>query len=266
MAFVVWIVASTTARAECVEQEVRVATVEKAVLEDRNETARTAVSGLIESFGCGPLARPEILARLWLAQAVLFDRGGEAQAANDALLAAAELSPATWVDGYGLAMRVRQLRLMANESLDDRPKGSVEVDPVGYVTGIDGERYDRFPARIPAGLHLVQVGPTEAEMKHAELVDVVADTALVVQTGLGPPQRSVTIEARRKRRLLTGAAFAGGALAVYGLSAGTNAAFDNNPAPGLAVFNNSLVLASAGLLATSGTFFVHGTTTGRRAR
>ncbi|MEM6927843.1 MAG: hypothetical protein AAF602_13005, partial [Myxococcota bacterium] len=191
---------------------------------------------------------------------------GEIQAANEALLAAAELSPSTWVDGYGLAMRVRQIRLMARESLATRPRGSVEIEPEGYVTGIDGARYDRFPARIPAGLHLVQVGPSEQEMKHAELVDVSADTELVVVTGLAPPRRSLTLEARKKRRLLTALAFAGGALGTYALTAGTNGAFANNPRRGLAVFNNTLVVASAGLLATSGTFAVHGFTTGRRAR
>ncbi|MEN0060719.1 MAG: hypothetical protein AAGA48_01145 [Myxococcota bacterium] len=266
MALVVWFIATTTAHAQCVDQPTRITEVESAVLEGRDADALKAVSRLLESFGCGPLANAETLARMWLAQAVLFDNSGETLAANDALLAAAELSPATWVDGYGLAMRVRQLRLMARESLDDRPKGNVEIEPVGYVTGIDGTRYDRFPARIPAGLHLVQVGPSVNEMKHAELVDVLPETDLVVVTNLPPPRRSLTLEARRRRRFFTGAAFAGGALAAYALTAATNAGFDNNPRRSVAIVNNSLVVASAGLLATSGTFFVYGGTTGRRAR
>lgn len=263
MALVVWLMATTTARAECVAQPVRVTNLEQAVLAERDDEARLAVGQLIESFGCGPLAQPELLARLWLAEAMLFDRIGETLAANDALLAAGKVSPSTWVEGYGLAMRVRQLRLMASERFD-RPPGTIEVDPVGYVTGIDGGRVDRLPAEVAAGLHLVQVGPSVTEMKHAELVDVVPDTAVVVQTGLPAPQRSQTIAARRRRRLLTAAAFAGGALGTYGLSAATNAAFHGSPSRPVAVINNSLVLASAGLLATSGTFFVYGTTTGRR--
>ncbi len=266
MAIVVWIIATTTAWADCVEQSARVAALEEAVLDGRDTEARQAVDQLVSSFGCGPLAPPAILARLWLAQAMLFDRLGEVQATNEALLAAGEISPSTWVHGYGLAMRVRQLRLMATEILADRPRGSVKIEPEGYVNGIDGLRYDRFPAKVPAGLHLVQVGPRETEMRHAELVDVIPETELVVVTGLAPPARSLTIEARRRRRLLTALAFAGGAAATYALTAGTNSAFDNNPRRGLAVFNNTLVLASAGLLATSGTFAVHGITTGRRAR
>lgn len=266
MGFVVWIIATTTAWADCTEQAVQVEALEQAVLEGRDDEARVAVDDLVGSFGCGPLAPRPLLARLWLAQAKLFDRLGEAQATNEALLAAGELSPTTWVDGYGLRMRVRQLRLMSSEIVSARPRGSVEVEPEGYVTGIDGLRYDRFPARIPAGLHLVQVGPKETEMRHAELVDVIPETELVVVTGLVPPKRSLTIEARKRRRLFTALAFAGGAAATYALTAGTNGAFDNNPRRGLAVFNNTLVIGSAGLLATSGTFAVHGLLTGRRAR
>lgn len=272
MGFVVWFVATTAATArqpdlpEGCDQAKQIARLEDAVLDRRVGEAQTLVSKLVEAFGCGPMAQPQTLARMWIAQAVLFDISGETQAANDALLAAGGLSPATWVDGYGLAMRVRQLRLMARERFDNRPTGQVEVEPVGYVTSIDGLRYDRFPATLPAGLHVVQVGPSVKEMQHAQLVDVVADSDTVIVTGLGVPRRSLTIEARRRRRLLTGLAFAGGAAATYGLSFATNAAFDRDPRRGVAVVNDTLVLASAGLLATSGAFFVRGGLTGRRAR
>ncbi|MEM6928716.1 MAG: hypothetical protein AAF602_17390, partial [Myxococcota bacterium] len=93
MAFVVWIIATTTAQAQCIAQTVQVAAVEEAVLDERDNDARTELGGLVESFGCGPLASPANRARRWRAQAVLFDRSGEIQAANEAFLAAAELSP-----------------------------------------------------------------------------------------------------------------------------------------------------------------------------
>jgi len=255
MGIVVWIIA-TTAHADCVPQPERLTELERAVLAGRNEEARASVDRLVEAFGCGPMAEPGILARLWLAQAVLFDRSGETLAANEALLAAGERSPSTWVDGYGLAMRVRQLRLMASDILRDRPRGTVEVEPEGYFTGIDGLRHDRFPAAIPAGLHLVQVGPSAREMRHAELVDVLPETDLVVVTGLEPPRRSLTIQARRRRRLLTGAGFAAGAIASAALTTAAES-------PGL---DGTLVGASVGLLTTSVVYFVHGATTGRKTR
>lgn len=183
---------SGLASASCGDAWTSIRALEDAVVEGRYPEASEHSRATIEAFGCGPLAPPELVARLLLAEALILRAEGEAEASDDALVAAARLSTGIWVEAYGSELRAHQLELFLQRSND--PERSAEGRlvlkpplPEGFFGGVDGVPYDTFPLSLIPGLHLVQVGDDPQQMQVARLVELMPRTELVLQTGLPTP-------------------------------------------------------------------------------
>jgi hypothetical protein len=156
----------TASWAVCGDRTALLADLETKTLEGRFEDADEAANALVEAFACGGPPTGNQLARMWLAEAALLLATGETVAADDALHSAASLSPSTWNDLYGPVMRQRWEE--AGRRVPEAP-GTLLVEgvPAGWVVSVDGLRVHTWPAALPAGLHLLQVGPDEQSARAA---------------------------------------------------------------------------------------------------
>jgi hypothetical protein len=242
---------------------------ERQALEGRLQEAELTSQALIEAFGCGPLAAPDQIARLWLAEAVLLSARGEEAASDKALVSASRLSPATWQEVYGLALKERW------EDAHLRPVGEaglLRVEPLdpGYVGAIDGVVVSSFPTVLPPGLHLLQIGLDASSMKTAFRFVQPSGFDLVIDPKLPPlpvppPVTQNRDTDRRQRRILHALAVGGAAGLVYGTTFATSAAYYDAPqqqrSNGLRALNDGLVLTSAGAGITSVVLLVRAATT-----
>ncbi|MEZ4235254.1 MAG: hypothetical protein R3F59_03665 [Myxococcota bacterium] len=258
---------SVEARAACDDDPAAlVAVLEQATMDGRFEAADQASDALVASFGCGGPADRAVIARLWLSRAVLAAARGDDAAADDALAAAARVSPGTWNEMYGPTLRQRWEQSAA------RPVaayGRLRLDPLpgGAVSAVDGERLD-LPADLAAGLHLLQVGPSARDFAAAQIFYLPPGLELVLDPGLPSappppvPTRRPIGSTPRSRRVLAGLGVGVAAAALYGVSFATNAAFYDQPDGGRTAarqrLNNGLVVGSAGLAAVSGVLLVSG--------
>ena len=168
--------------ATCPEPEPLLQTLEDAVVEGRLKEAKTASDQLVEAFACGKAAEPQMVARMWLAEAVILTANGEREAATDALRSAARVDPEVWVASYGAKLR-KQYASAA--SRPDGRAGSLEVVPLprGYVVAVDG-RVSKTPVSVLPGPHLVQVGPRPRRMAFAQVATVSSGLGLELDPGL----------------------------------------------------------------------------------
>lgn len=188
---ILWLpVLSSPARAQCADPLPLIDVLEQAAASGRHGEAAARSSEVVEAFGCGPPADPALVARLWLAEAILLRAEGELASSDDALLAAARISTGIWVEDYGAELRARQLELHL-EATEPPAVGTLSLEPAlgpDHVAAIDGILQESFPASLPAGPHLVQVGSDPQHMALARVVELLPSTELVVRTGLpGPP-------------------------------------------------------------------------------
>jgi hypothetical protein len=151
-----WVAA---ARAECGDPELLLGELEAMVLEGRFAEAEAVRERLVGAFGCGELAAPEQVARMWLAEALVLGARDEQQASDEALAAAARIAPSTWTETYGPAWKARWQAAAAREA----EPGRVELAglPEDHVGAVDGAVMS-FPATLPPGPHLLQVLDTRA--------------------------------------------------------------------------------------------------------
>ncbi len=192
---IAWMSAAVAWAAEpvCPDVDAALAVAEHAAAMADVDRAQEASQAVIEAFACGPEATPEQVARLWLGQAAMLTALGADDAADEALIAAARLSPVTPAAAYGEAMAARHARALAEPT---SAVGTLDAFPVpdGYVASIDGVR-SPLPSEVPAGPHLLQIGPKRGPMAFAQAVTVSPDTTFVVQTEL-----PLEIERTRRRR------------------------------------------------------------------
>lgn len=250
------------------DRPARIAILEQATIEGRFEAADAASRALLESFGCGPLAEPPVLARMWLSQAVLYAARGSDDAADDALAAAARVSPTTWNDMYGPTLQERWASTA--ERLDPSPATlRVEPLPAGWVAAVDGERMT-VPAELPSGPHLLQLGPKPfgsgpARFEVARMFYLAPAGELSIDPEL--PARPVAHRpmTQRSRRLVHGLIVGGAAVALYGTTFATHAAYNGQPVDaksgGLRFANNAMIIGSVGLGVTSGAMVARALTT-----
>jgi hypothetical protein len=232
------------------------AELERQALEGQLEQAESTRQALIEAFGCGMLADPAQLTRFWKAEAAILSATGETAAAEAARAAAA--------------------RLLGTDPLPAPVTGRVLLEklPVGYLGAVDGSVRD-FPAELPAGLHLVQVGTAPEHMVGARLVDLPPHLELALDfelpvlpipepvAPLPEPEPVLERQPSRGKRILHALVVGGAGAALYGATFATKPAFYkvSEPNVALGVTNNALVIGSIGVGAASGVLLVRGIAT-----
>jgi len=164
----------------CDDPEALVAEVESAVREARLEDAQGALKRLETSFGCSPFVEASILARMWLAEGVLFYFNGDIESTKLSFGAARGVAPDVWDANYGA-----DLRALYDGVEVEQTKGEIGlVSPAeGYLISVDGLQTE-LPVTVGPGLHLVQIGETSAAASFAQIVYVMAEDSLVLNPQL----------------------------------------------------------------------------------
>jgi hypothetical protein len=158
---------------------------EKALFAADFGTTETKLRALEGALSCGPLAEVELLARMWLLEGAWYTRQGAPDQGADSFRAAARISAATWVSGYGSELRAAYESAIASSAAGSTTL-VVEPDIFRWIGAIDGE-VTRFPATVAPGLHLVQVGASESDVRFSRIVVAFPDSPVVVVTGLHEP-------------------------------------------------------------------------------
>lgn len=193
-----WLAVAMAQEPACPDVDDALAVVENAAALADVERARAAAETVVTAFSCGAVASPDRVARLWIGQAAIMMALGAEESADEALAAAARLSPGTFPDAYGDALRQRHA---AASTRPPPTNGSLDAFPMPdrYVAAVDGERVE-LPHAVTAGPHLLQIGPRRGPMVFAQAVTVAPDTDFMVDTAL--PQTVTPV--RRRRPVLIG--------------------------------------------------------------
>ena len=269
-----WGILLATAHADCGDPAALLTVLEAAVVEGRWSDVDPASDAVVAAFGCGPLAAPEHIARVWLAEALLDSAHGDDPAADESLWAAARISPSTWNEAYGPRLRARW---EAASARSEPARGLLHLDPAlpaGWIGAVDGAVLD-FPAHLPGGPHLLQVGTAPDRMTTARIVLLPPGLDLRVAldlpaTPIAPTPMPMPVApepsgGRRARRIVSALIVGGVSAGLYGVTIGTSAVYRGQPegerSDGLRVANNALLVGSSGLALTSGVLLVRGLVT-----
>jgi hypothetical protein len=223
-----WLVAAAGAREPCgegLDPHKRLDELESAALEGRVDEAEMLKQRTLRELTCGGLVEPQWLARWWLAEAAVASMHGDEQSAEDALAAAARAAPEVWVDGYGPSFRRRHAALAQSPPALSQGRLVLSVRVEGLwppdsqiLAAVDGGPIPGFGADLPAGYHLLQLGFSPADVRHASVIYVVPDQDLVVHAVIaGDPPMPAPIEpvpVVPVRRRIPGFLVAGGLLGV----------------------------------------------------
>ncbi len=197
------------------------AELELSLSEGRFDDARTTHEALLKAFGCGQMAEPEVVARTWLANAMILNTDNAADRADDALRAAGVVAPDLWLDVYGADLRKRWF-VLRNDALTP---GRIELDPLpeGYVIAVDGQPLAP-DGLVSSGLHIAQAGPSLSSIEFSAEVKVTPDEVLVVPTDLRRRRRVVVdkLQPRVPVFLVLSGVTAVGAATTAGLAANQN--------------------------------------------
>lgn len=227
----VWVLTVAIAQAACDDPAPLVTALEAAATEGRLGEGETVKVRLMAALACGPVAPPQLLARMWLADAVMLSLRGDEDAATDALTAAAHAAPEVWNDVYGPEFRRRHLAARSAEPgighivFDVHVDGDIPVDrPV--ATAVDGRVLTDVTPEVSSGLHVAQIGFGATDVRFAQEIFVVPGQDLVVRATLvgetGVPNEAAPPEVvPTKPRKFPAFLIAGG---VTGIGAGVTAA------------------------------------------
>ena len=185
----VWLLTVALARAQCADTTPLVAELERAATEGRLGEGEMVKVRLMAALACGPVAPPELLARMWLADAVMLSLRGDEDGATDAIAAAARVAPEVWNDVYGPEFHRRHLAAQGLDTGMGHIVFDVAVEgelPVGrpVITVVDGEILSDVTPAVPSGLHVAQIGFGSGDVRFAQEVFVVAGQDLVVRSTL----------------------------------------------------------------------------------
>lgn len=165
--------------------------IEQAVGEGDLDAAKGWLRELEDMFACGTLAESEQLGRMWLARGAVVSLSGDPRGAEDYWRAAARVAPGRWVDSYGEVLRAQY-----EAALQKGPRGTTTMvlDPplFEWMGAVDG-RVVQFPATVPVGLHVVQVGASELDVRFSRVVTCEYGTPAIVKTGLAEPSNFVGV-------------------------------------------------------------------------
>ncbi len=136
------------------------------------DAGRAALAEATESLACAPQTS-DTLGWYWLLEAErLTDAGDPARAA----LAR---------DAGRRLLRPEDPRLVGLPAPEAPGAGWIDLDTNRSAARVDATVPARWPAEVPAGLHLVQVvTPGGDEVRYGKIVRVVADEEVLVETGL----------------------------------------------------------------------------------
>lgn len=161
---------------------------ERSLVEADVEAAETSRRELEAALGCGAVANPELLARMWLVEGALLTLAGDEATAAASWQAAARVSPGTWNPDLGDMLRTTYESALQTSASGSTPL-SIEPELFRWIGAVDGEVITRFPITVDPGLHLVQVGANEDDVRFARIVMAFPDTPVVVVTGLVEPTK-----------------------------------------------------------------------------
>ena len=271
-----WGILLATAHADCGDPAALLTVLEAAVVEGRWSDVDPASDAVVAAFGCGPLAAPEHIARVWLAEALLDSAHGDDPAADESLWAAARISPSTWNEAYGPRLRARW---EAASARSEPARGLLHLEPplpVGWIGAVDGAVVD-FPAHLPGGPHLLQVGTASDRMTTARIVllppgldlrvalDLPAPAPVAPAPVAPAPVASDPSDGRRARRIVSALIVGGVGAGLYGATLGTSAVYRGQPegerSDGLRLANNAMLVGASGLALGSGVLLVRGLVT-----
>ena len=181
----IWLLSvGATLASPCEDVEAIVLDVEQSVMQLRLAQATLALERAEEALSCGAHGSSELLGRMWLAEGVLHEMQGDQAASAAAFAAAGRAHPDGWDATYGEAMEARYRSALV------APGGVAWLDvapvPVPYEARLDGAPA-AFPAEIPSGIHLVQVGPADAPALFGQIVDLAPGDRTELYSGLTPP-------------------------------------------------------------------------------
>ncbi len=127
--------------------------------------ARAELDRAVGEFACGEAADPALLGRMWLAEGVLNSTLGDPEGARLSIAAAHRTAPGLDPAPFGEAI----VQLWAETATVPGATASIETSPVltrTEIAAIDGV-VGPLPAKVPPGLHLVQVGERPGGMYFA---------------------------------------------------------------------------------------------------
>lgn len=152
---------TTPAWAECpdVAAEVDRAVESLEVLDlDRVESHLAAAEA---GLGCGPAAKPTLLARMWLVEGTWRTFGGEVDLAAESFAAAHRADPDVFLEDFADSIQAPYDAAAAASTDTSTLVLRPELGD-GWVIVVDGEAL-AMPSEVVAGLHAVQVLPAEGE-------------------------------------------------------------------------------------------------------
>ncbi|MEQ1504878.1 MAG: hypothetical protein ABMB14_21770 [Myxococcota bacterium] len=187
----IWVLTARLARAACDDPEPIVVALEAAATEGRTAEGEAKKAEVLAALACGRPVDPTLLARIWLADAVVLATQGDRAGSDDALAAAAHVAPQVWNDVYGSDFERRHLAATAVDPGTGRIVLAPQVAgglPAGaaVVAAIDGHLTAGSAVDVPAGLHVVQLGFAADDLRFAQEIYVVPGQDLVVRAELPP--------------------------------------------------------------------------------
>ncbi len=171
------------AYASCADRDAVIEEAEAKVLEFDLQAAEAALREAEGLITCGAAMDRTMLARFWLAEAVLLHNLGEDRDATLSFAAASRVANEYWNPAYGPEMR----RLFEKAVRAEDGSGEIQVDPPpdNYIIVIDGVPAVS-PLQVSTGLHLVQAGQAFSDLTFAKIVLVTKNDTAVVPTGIAP--------------------------------------------------------------------------------
>ena len=166
---------------DCADPVALVDDTEQAILEARWDDAWDLLDSTEVALGCSDAPSPRTLARLWIAEGVLHASTGDNASADDAFSAAARMDADAWNPDFGPAMKARFDATRGRQPVPGRIELRPELER--FVGLIDGQ-VESFPVSVPAGLHLVQVGPEGEAMRFAKLLFLPPGENAVIDHGV----------------------------------------------------------------------------------
>lgn len=131
------------------------------------------------AFACAGPATSEQAARLHVIQAARFGFD-ERPESRDASLASAKVAdPAYFEERFGPELKARWEAVAPSGSGSGSGELRLPGLPAGWVLRVDG-RVAMAPAEVTVGPHLIQLGPSESDVRFAKLVNVSYGGSLVV--------------------------------------------------------------------------------------
>ena len=216
LAFLLIATPSLALAEDCPDPEAALGAAEQAVIDGRFEDADARLTEVEAGFGCGSLATPGQIARMWRAVGARLTLSGDPAAARDAFEGAARLDPDGWTTGFGEAMEA-EWRAAASAPTQAWGALGLSPEPTGFAPAVDGSLHE-IPAQLPGGLHLVQVLDTDGGALFARTVYLPPGGEVLVETG--PLQSHAESEAavvgKKKHRFPTFLVLAGASAAASG--------------------------------------------------